>query len=296
MPNYYDFLKISPSASASEIQVALDTLYNQSRRLVTNHAPEVVQQANQALLTIEQVSTTLLDPVKRANYDATLNNSIGGVFDPSAQGQPRSDSYAGPGMVPMSPPNVHQPQLGGIPQAVSNGWVCPKCHFVEPVGTKFCKNCGQTLGKECPKCRTLLEPNTQFCRECGVNVREHERALEIQTAEAEAKRIAEQRRLAEIEAVIGPVKRSAETAANMWKIGCVLSLCYGVGGIPFWIISFINAQKALSFSQTYGDTVYRQKASTARIISGIALGLTGAIIVLYAGLFFLQAIGALSQR
>jgi ribosomal protein L40E len=278
MSNYYETLKITQSATSSEVQTAYENAYNYWRNLVNHHDPQMVQTANQALTAIEQIRTTLLDPVKRANYDATLSiGTIGGLADTSAQlaSQPV-----------MTPPNVRSsPLTSRMTQTInanSDSWLCSKCNSVNSIGTRFCKKCGNQLGTECPKCQTLLEATAQFCSVCGVNIRDFEREIEVKTAESEALRIAEQRRVEQLEAIIGPVKKHSNLASTMMGVGCLLSLCYGFPGIPFWIISFINAQKALSFSQVYGDEEYRKKAKTARIISGIALGLVGLALVVFA--------------
>jgi hypothetical protein len=61
----------------------------------------------------------------------------------------------------------------------------------------------------------------------------------------------------------------------------VVGFFLSIIGIPFWIISIVNARKVLSAAQVYGDTEYRQKAKTALTVSGIALGIIGAILALY---------------
>jgi len=284
MSNYYETLKISQSATSVEIQTAYETAYNYWRNLVNHHDPQMVQKANQTLMAIEQIRTTLSDPVKRANYDASLSiGSIGGLADATAQ----------PVATPMiTPPTARS---SAIPASMaqsniahSDSWSCAKCYSVNAVGTRFCKKCGNQLGKDCPKCNTLLEASAQFCSVCGVSIRDFEREAEIKTAEAEALRIAEQRRLMQVEAMLAPVKKHADLASTMMGIGCLASLCYGVVGIPFWTISLINAQKALSISQMYGDEKYRQKAKTARLVSGISLGLVGLVLAFYVIAFVFQ--------
>jgi hypothetical protein len=145
------------------------------------------------------------------------------------------------------------------------------------------------LGKPCPKCSVLLEANAQFCSECGVSVREYERELEVQTAEAERHRIAEQKRLAQIQGVLGPVIQQADKASSMMKTGCVVGFFLSFIGMPFWIISVVNARKVLSAAQVPGDEEYRQKAKTALTVSGIALGIYVAII----GIFLLLGLVSL---
>lgn len=44
---------------------------------------------------------------------------------------------------------------------------CTKCQFVNPVGTKFCGECGTKLESICPSCSSSNPPNFKFCGECG---------------------------------------------------------------------------------------------------------------------------------
>lgn len=284
MSNYYETLKISQSATSVEIQTAYETAYNYWRNLVNHHDPQMAQKANQALMAIEQIRTTLLDPVKRANYDASLSiGDIGGLADAAAQ--PSASPIMTP---PMARSSINPASMVQSNIAHSDSWSCAKCYSVNAVGTRFCKKCGNQLGKDCPKCNTLLEASAQFCSVCGTNIRDFERETEIKTAEAEALRIAEQRRQVQMESMLAPVKKHADLASTMMGIGCLASLCYGVVGIPFWTISLINAQKALSISQMYGDEKYRQKAKTARLVSGISLGLVGLVLAFYVIAFVFQ--------
>ena len=280
MNNYYEFLKIQPNAPVAEIQMALDTFYNQSRRLVTHHDPLVVQAANRDLLMIEQARTTLLDPSKRADYDTLLSlGTMGGLADSSVQPSP----------VPvMTPPMVQRTGVATpIPQPsmVNNdAWVCSNCRTANPVRTKFCKKCGNQLGRNCPKCSTLLETGAPFCSECGVNVREYERELEIQAAEAERQRIIQERQIAEQNARLGIIMKASHDAMNFtkwgWIIGiagsCIpyLNFLIGFVSLGFFAVGIVNAQKALRQSQQYGDQPYRSKAKTAMFWSALPIGLT----------------------
>ena len=100
MPNYYEILNLQPAASMQDVQVAIDTKYNQYRRLVTHHDPTVVNQANMALQSLEKIRETLLSPDRKAVYDEALGLSgpvIGGLGDPH--------------MVPTAP-------IGGMPMGV----------------------------------------------------------------------------------------------------------------------------------------------------------------------------------
>jgi hypothetical protein len=136
-----------------------------------------------------------------------------------------------------------------------------------------------------------LETGAQFCSECGINVREYERELEIQTAEAERQRIIQERQIAEQNARLGIVMKASNDAMNFtkwgWIIGIVgscipyLNFIIGFVSLGLFTLGVVNAQKALRQSQQYGDQPYRSKARTAFILSVIPIGLT--IVLMAAG-------------
>ncbi len=160
MPTYYEILKLAPTATAVEIAAALDAQYNQWRRLVTHHAPTIVEEANRALRTLEQVRATLTDPGKRAVYDSTLN--VGGLADPEALLRAAA---------PLPPPQTSQQTP--VTHQRADAWVCPNCQTSNPLKTKFCSKCGQQLGRDCPSCGKLTKASGPFCMECGVNFDEY---------------------------------------------------------------------------------------------------------------------------
>ena len=82
MSNYYEILSIEPTATQREIETQLDNQYNRWRRLSTHHDAAVVDEANKALRTIEQIRDTLMDSNKRAAYDAGIGvgGFVGGRF------------------------------------------------------------------------------------------------------------------------------------------------------------------------------------------------------------------------
>jgi class 3 adenylate cyclase/tetratricopeptide (TPR) repeat protein len=45
---------------------------------------------------------------------------------------------------------------------------CSWCHADNPVGTKFCGQCGASLGSACPSCGAANPPENRFCGQCGV--------------------------------------------------------------------------------------------------------------------------------
>ena len=44
---------------------------------------------------------------------------------------------------------------------------CPKCHFENIEGAKFCSECGVKLETRCPACGKVNAPGSKFCNECG---------------------------------------------------------------------------------------------------------------------------------
>ena len=48
---------------------------------------------------------------------------------------------------------------------------CRKCQFENPVGMKFCGECGAELTLACPSCSASNPPQFKFCGECGHDLR-----------------------------------------------------------------------------------------------------------------------------
>lgn len=165
----YEVLNIEPTATVEEIQVAYDGQYNHWRRLVTHHDPDMVNKANQALRWLEKAQATLLDPVRRLSYDAQIGvgQTTSGLADPEA-------IFSAPGLAAPSPkpPAARTASLSQGSSPV-DAWVCPKCNKANPLGTPFCNQCGQKLGRKCPKCGTLTQAIFAFCSACGVNMDEY---------------------------------------------------------------------------------------------------------------------------
>src|SRR5262249_33070481 len=61
----------------------------------------------------------------------------------------------------------------GSGTAQSQTVACPKCGTQNPVGAKFCSNCGATQQSpaarlvECPSCHAQVQAGTKFCSSCG---------------------------------------------------------------------------------------------------------------------------------
>lgn len=47
---------------------------------------------------------------------------------------------------------------------------CPRCQHENPVGQKFCGECGARLATSCPGCGASNPPEQKFCGECGVSL------------------------------------------------------------------------------------------------------------------------------
>jgi class 3 adenylate cyclase/tetratricopeptide (TPR) repeat protein len=45
--------------------------------------------------------------------------------------------------------------------------LCPRCQHENPIGLKFCGECGARLGSVCAACGALNAPTQKFCGECG---------------------------------------------------------------------------------------------------------------------------------
>lgn len=168
MQNYYEVLQVAQNAAIPEIEAACETQYNRWRRLVTHHDSETVDKATRALRMLEQIRTTLTDPARRAAYDATLDLSgtVSGLAD--LQAQPSR-----PIAPPLSSRAPGLPQTAPLvaPAARLDAWRCSKCHAASPVGTRYCRHCGEEIGRDCPKCGKLIEKSIRFCPECGVEVK-----------------------------------------------------------------------------------------------------------------------------
>ncbi len=254
MSNYYEILGVSKDATLEKIEEAIDKQYNQWRQLVSHHDPETVNQANQALLVLEEIRSTLLDDTKRNNYNDTLilNEKVGGLGDPSVFLKEMSSSGK------RSQENTKIEKLERV-----DAWICNSCDKVNPIGTRFCQKCGKEIAKACPSCNIISPINSEFCPECGVN---KIKVFEKQKAD-EYKRIN-----SEIEQVKGKIlnirngnypydlkeKKKKVRSDTLWLLlliaadivflfieideidfylGYICSLPYTIIGIVFWIKS-----------------------------------------------------------
>jgi class 3 adenylate cyclase len=47
---------------------------------------------------------------------------------------------------------------------------CPRCKATNPVGARFCEECGARLARICPHCRAEVSSRKRFCWSCGGQV------------------------------------------------------------------------------------------------------------------------------
>lgn len=175
MTSYYEDLGISPEVSVEAIQAAIDTRYNQWRELVTHPDAEMRAEAERNQRLLEQMRSTLTDPIRRAAYDAGIGLSgLGGLADPMAVLQ-----RAAP---PPPKPKKGAAQSGG--EAGGSGlWTCPKCATDNPPQTNHCFNCGTQLVRACPTCGQMASLiATGFCGNCGAR---YEIAVRMKKVEEE---------------------------------------------------------------------------------------------------------------
>jgi hypothetical protein len=179
MSTYYEVLKIPSDAPLQMVESAIDTQYNQWRRLVTHHDPSVAEQANHALRTLEMIRNTLCNALERAKYDASLN--IGGLADPAellrnVPPDPAPQRSMNPFAAPMA--NDFSGQTGRAGQFDAqtvapldrvDAWVCARCKNPNPIGEKFCSRCGNQIADACPSCAVLTEQTKPFCSKCGAD-------------------------------------------------------------------------------------------------------------------------------
>jgi|APSaa5957512622_1039677.scaffolds.fasta_scaffold09831_4 hypothetical protein len=178
MPTYYEILNIQATATTTEIEQALDGQYGKYRRLVTHHDPNVVNQANLFLQTLEKIRDTLTEAGKRSAYDAAISSSLSGNI-----GVPIDSHPATLGTASMEPPFAFSSVPRKLPPnhaPIQRNWVCPKCQAPNAINSQFCKKCGESLASPCPTCGQLVEKNAEFCTGCGVNIKQAHHKIELE--------------------------------------------------------------------------------------------------------------------
>ena len=72
--------------------------------------------------------------------------------------------------------------------------ICSVCRSENPVGAKFCKDCGTRLAAACPSCGSPTLPDAKFCGECGTVLGgAGNAATEVRPTSAQTEPVAERR-------------------------------------------------------------------------------------------------------
>ena len=222
MPTFYEIIKVQHTATAAEIETAIDALYNQWRRLVTHHDPNVVDEANRTLRTLEQIRATLTDPDKRGAYDAGIGigGPVGGLADPKAllrTAAPFRTPPAGVGRPSATQPSSAEPRL--------DAWECSKCNVANPIGTRHCTKCGHQIGIECSKCGELNQDVATYCAQCGVDIQQ----------EAEAQRREQERQLLrELQTQIEEEHKAIQELRDLDRLGTVWKAKWNLAEDPLY--------------------------------------------------------------
>ncbi|HYA13676.1 MAG TPA: adenylate/guanylate cyclase domain-containing protein, partial [Syntrophales bacterium] len=66
---------------------------------------------------------------------------------------------------------------------------CPKCHFNNRKGARFCLKCGDIIELRCPQCSKVLPLIAKFCDNCGQRLDEHSEEKIIAVTESGRKRV-----------------------------------------------------------------------------------------------------------
>lgn len=185
MTTYYEMLKIQPTASAAEVETAIQEQYDRWRRLVTHHDATVVNEANRSLAMLETIRGTLTNASRRSAYDAGigLSGTVGGLADLDVILRDLDPT--------VTPPVPGFFKVPGAPSAAtvsSSLWICPKqeCKADNPPHTRFCFKCGTELVRKCPECGAMTSlVATQMCGSCGYNYEVATQRLDLKTRVSE---------------------------------------------------------------------------------------------------------------
>lgn len=137
--NYYAYLGISKQSIHPEILKAIDERYASLLRQLNEATPEAKRGILDELRFVDQIRDTLLDPVRRAQYDQDLANQH------EIPDSPRGEIY----------------------------FLCAHCGGNHLLGVKFCSKTGKRIEIEalvCPACRTLNQPGSRYCATCGMQL------------------------------------------------------------------------------------------------------------------------------
>ncbi len=161
MANYYEILELPTSATSAKIEERLDALYSQYNSLITSTNQEIVEQAKQSLALISEMRDVLMDASKRKVYDRAIGvgEQIGGLVDLDQILSEDERSLAS---------NRKKDKKSNESQERTDAWICD-CGKANPIGTLFCRKCGENIASYCPNCEDLSPRIDVFCFKCGEN-------------------------------------------------------------------------------------------------------------------------------
>ena len=105
----------------------------------------------------------------RAIEEAAANSS-GAAGATAGLGVGAGIGFAMPQMISQAMQSAAQ-NSAPAPSAPAATVSCPSCHAANPVGAKFCAECGKPMtGVACPNCKAQNAPGAKFCSECGTKL------------------------------------------------------------------------------------------------------------------------------
>jgi double zinc ribbon protein len=195
--NWYAFLRLSPEATAEEIQSAVERLSRQASALAAT-APERSQLLRETIRSIKR--DLLSGPENRRRYDASrppdpalrpMSAAAWPTPSGSAPGAPAPGAPAPGAPAPVPPePVPYAPTRDGVEgfgsrlaRFLRTGWTCPACGNEGVPSDKFCTKCGTPIQPirpdarapermsrprvTCATCANPLGPMDAFCSKCG---------------------------------------------------------------------------------------------------------------------------------
>ena len=223
MPNYYEILKIQPTATAPEIESAYETQYHPAPPGDTSRL-HVVNQANQALQVLEKIRATLTDPAKRIAYDARS-----GLQGAVVVWRILKLKEHLPVLVPADrSSSARKPEPAQRTPIRTDAWICPKCGRQTRCRVASAKV--RTDARiNCPKCNTMIEATATFCAVCGGNIQQlteqKQRRVEL---------IDEQQNLTAQRAQVQQEILGNQDEVNVLKRVAVSAIAW-IGWAPMWL-------------------------------------------------------------
>ncbi len=143
---------------------------------------------------VEEAAAALMDPRRRAAYDASMPAST----------DPRHSSPAVPAAA--SPPR------GDDGESLH----CQRCKSVNRGDHKYCAECGEPLWEPCVHCNTICPASERFCGSCGANLAAavHQQTEQFEMNLMTAEQLQSEARYEEAIALLGPMSNMDHPRLN----------------------------------------------------------------------------------